>query len=167
MKKVLSIVLSLQLIVPFTWANDLTSGFSRAEDVKGTQGNIFVSGQQKGSVLMKVNLWGAVKKSGIHYIPPGTDFVSLLSYAGGPLSAADLEDAYIKRKTKDSEKIIPVNIRDLVSSNSSHNPKIEPNDIIVVPQNEPTVSQNTVVTVGFVSTLLSLVLASVVLSKEL
>ena len=168
LRKLLSLVIAIQLGSFSAFAQNLDSGFVRAEDVKGAgQGNIFVSGKKEGGVLIKVNLWGAVNKSGIHYIPHETDFVSLLSYAGGPSSKANLESAYIKRRTKDAEEIIPVNIKDIVGVESAHNPLIQPNDIIVVPEYKPTIDQDTVVTIGFVSTILSVVLASFVLKNEL
>lgn len=172
LKKFIRVLLSLQLVVlsfpPDSRADDLTSGFARAEDLQGaTPGNTYVSGQQAGGVLIKVNLWGAVNKSGIHFVPYQTDFVSLLSYAGGPRGNADLSEAYIKRKTKDTEEIIPVNIKDIVGAHNAHNPSLEPNDIVVIPEIEPTVSNNTVLTVGFVSSLLSVILASIVLKDQI
>ena len=165
-KRAVILVLCLQLVNPTAWAADLTSGFSRSEDIKGGSGNIFVSGSSPGAVLMKVNLWGAVSKSGIHYIPPRTDFVTLLSYAGGPFATANLEEVYIKRQTEGTEKIIHVNIKDLVGQNSSTNPIIEPNDIIVVPQIEPIVSDNTMKSIGIVTTFISLILLSLVIEEK-
>ena len=167
-RKALHLVTALAFFISSSLASaeDLTSGFTRAEDVVGS-GNVFVSGAKPGAVLMKIDLWGAVHKSGIHYVPPQTDFVTLLSYAGGPISEADLKHAYIKRRTKNQEKIINVNIRDLLSVSSKSNPHLQPNDIVVVPQIEPTVSNNTVLTVTFVSSVLSIVLAAVVIKNEL
>lgn len=167
-KKICTLILSFQLITLPLLASDLESGFIRAEDAIGTSaGNVFASGKKPGAVLIKVNLWGDVNRAGVHYVPFETDFVSLLSYAGGPKSSANLEEAYIKRRTKDTEEIIPVNIKDIVGVKSAHNPTIQPNDIIVIPQNQPTVSDDTLATVGLVSTVLSIILASVVLGNQL
>lgn len=168
LKFFISIIISVQLAAFPIYAQSVDSGFVRADDVSGlAKGNTFVSGERTSGVLIKVNLWGAVNKSGIHYVPHETDFVSLLSYAGGPKGNANLEDAYIKRKTKDSEEIIPVNIRDLVGSNSSHNPSIYPNDIIVIPENQPTIDPNTVTTIAFISSVMSVLLAGFLISNNI
>lgn len=160
-------ILCLQLFSPTTWGTDIISGFSRSEDVRGGSGNVFITGQSPGAVLMRVNLWGDVSKSGIHYIPPRTDFITLLSYAGGPGPTANLEECYIKRQTKDSEVIIPVNIKDIVKGDNAHNPTIEPNDVVVIPTVEPVVSDNSLKTLTVISTVLSVVLASLVIEDRI
>ena len=48
------------------------------------RGSEYVSGAQTGNVLMRINLWGAVGKPGIHHVPAKTNLINLLSYAGGP-----------------------------------------------------------------------------------
>ena len=167
LRKIISISIGPQMALWSAWADNLTSGFARPDDIKGAGfGSVFVSGQQPGAVLIKVNLWGAVAKSGIHYVPHNTDFVSLLSYAGGPTGAADLQEAYIKRRTRDTEEIIPVNIKDIVGIKSAHNPIIEPNDIVVIPEVVPLISNNTVLTTGFIASVLSVVITTIILSDQ-
>lgn len=53
-----------------------------------------------GELTMQVNLWGAVKSPGRYEVPSGTDLVQLLSYAGGPLEAASMDDIKVTRVTK-------------------------------------------------------------------
>mgnify|MGYP003393092984 CR=1 FL=1 len=168
LRKLLIAVIALQLACLPAQADDLTSGFARTEDLQGAgTGSIFVSGQQPGAVLVKINLWGAVNKAGIHFVPPQTDFVSLLSYAGGPKSNADLGDAYIKRKSQNKEEIIEVDIRDIMKAKGNHNPVLEPNDIVVIPEQIPTIEPNTAVTVGFVASILGIILASIAIRDSI
>lgn len=167
-RQLLHILLSISLVIfgllPHAQAqNGYSFGFVSADDVKGSSGDIYVSEGRPGAVLMKINLWGAVRKAGIHYVPPKTDFVTLLSYAGGPLKEADLEEAYIKRQTKDESQIIQVNIKDLINPNSVDNPTIEPNDIIVVPAVEPTISDASVRNITVIASVLGVILSSIVI----
>ena len=122
-------------------------GISVAEEHGGTlKGNEFVSGASRGQVLMRINLWGAMNKSGVHHIPTRTDLVTLFSFAGGPMHDADLSDIMIKRKMNDKEESIAVDM----------------NDIIVVPASKPLVSNNVILGVTLLSGILSIVIASIV-----
>ena len=38
-------------------------------------------------LLIKVNVWGFVAKPGQYLVPSGTDLISLISFAGGPMKA--------------------------------------------------------------------------------
>lgn len=109
-----------------------------------TRGNEFVSGAQPGSVLMRVNLWGGVGKPGIHHVPAKTNLINLLSYAGGPVKNAILKKVTIKRNTGTENKKIVVNVAEIIEGAASPSIPLEPNDIIVVPEKKPYVSNNTV-----------------------
>ncbi|OFZ82425.1 MAG: hypothetical protein A2583_03730 [Bdellovibrionales bacterium RIFOXYD1_FULL_53_11] len=137
-------------------------GISVAEEHGGTlKGNEFVSGASRGQVLMRINLWGAMNKSGVHHIPTRTDLVTLFSFAGGPMHDADLSDIMIKRKMNDKEESIAVDMNDIIASKKP-SPMLEPNDIIVVPASKPLVSNNVILGVTLLSGILSIVIASIV-----
>ena len=115
------------------------------------RGSEYVSGAQTGSVLMRVNLWGAVGKPGIHHVPAKTNLINLLSYAGGPQATAELDRVIIKRNTGAAQKKILVNVQDIIEGASIPQIPLEPNDIVVVPAEEAYVSSNTVVLVGVIA----------------
>jgi protein involved in polysaccharide export with SLBB domain len=85
----------------------------------------------KGDVLtITVNLWGYVNKPGIYTIPSNYDLISLISSAGGPTSAARLNDIRIIRRDEavimvDIEKFIKTGNKDLI-------PPLQPGDTIIV-----------------------------------
>src|SRR5207244_1830868 len=86
---------------PILLAGEVTDSLSLPKELLGrARGNEFVSGDTPGAVLMKVNLWGAVNRPGIHYVPLRTDLVTLLSYAGGPMPNAEMDQMLIKRRAK-------------------------------------------------------------------
>lgn len=81
---------------------------SEVKDIGKSGGAIFYSPSIKGKILIPVNIWGQVQKSGLHFIPLETNLVQGISLAGGPTSSANLERVKISRTNNkggiDSEK---------------------------------------------------------------
>ena len=50
-----------------------------------------------GELTMQVNIWGFVQKPGRYEVSSSTDLVQLISFAGGPLQYADLNEVRISR----------------------------------------------------------------------
>jgi hypothetical protein len=90
-----------------------------------------------GSVMMHVNIWGAVQSSGRHLVYDGIDFATLLSIVGGPSSGANLEKVRIYRETPDLDGRLVHHIdlsEFMKTGRRSKFIKIKPNDTIIVPQ---------------------------------
>jgi len=58
-----------------------------------------------GEITMSINLWGHVRNPGRYEVPISTDIVQLVSYAGGPLSEADLGAVKIARVVRGVDAI--------------------------------------------------------------
>lgn len=142
------------------------AGFLKDINFDKASGSEFISGNTPGTVLMKVNLWGGVNRPGIHHVPVKTDLMSLLSYAGGPNSKADLEDVTIKRDMGDKQELIEVNVDKLLSGSSHHRVELAPNDIVVVPQSEPLISQDTLGVIAIISVVISTAVAFSVIDRN-
>jgi NADH:ubiquinone oxidoreductase subunit F (NADH-binding) len=56
-----------------------------------------------GEITMQVNVWGFVQKPGRYEIPISTDLVELLSFAGGPMQYAKLDEVKIIRLADSTE----------------------------------------------------------------
>lgn len=128
-----------------------------------TRGAEYTSGDQPGTVLMRVNLWGAINRPGIHHIPTKTDLLSLISYGGGPLNGALLDEVTIKREIGNTHKLIRVDVEELVKGASHHNVALAPNDVIVIPQDEPFFDKDTITFITLISVTLSAVLTAVLI----
>lgn len=129
-------------------------------------GNEFMSGQEAGVVMMKVNLWGAVKKPGIHHIPVKTDLISLMSYAGGPNDNAKIDSVVIKRNQGKLQKKINVDLAQLIHDEDVYDLTLQPEDIIVVPAKQPWVSQDFFMLAIVASTLASIMLSAVLIEDR-
>ncbi|MHB8904807.1 MAG: SLBB domain-containing protein [Melioribacteraceae bacterium] len=91
------------------------------------------------AVNIKVSVWGWVKFTGKYTVPSYSTVADLLSYAGGPTDAADLEDLRIYRLNDDStQTMIKFTYNDLLYESKLETkyrkvPKLEAGDILVVP----------------------------------
>jgi hypothetical protein len=91
-------------------------------------------------INMEVNLWGYIRFPGRYRVPVGTNFIDILSFAGGPTDESNLEEVRILRNTGDPSKkpeLIKLNYDDLlwedkISSSPKLNPVLQPGDVIVV-----------------------------------
>lgn len=71
---------------------------SDTKDISKGSGNIFYNPSVKGKVLIPVNIWGEVNKSGLHFVPIDSTLTTGLSMAGGPTTQADLREVRVMRK---------------------------------------------------------------------
>ena len=174
-KKLFSGLLVISIInsqAPKAVAADKTSkplsGLSSSDDLKLTGlADEYAVGKTPGIVMMKINLWGGVRKPGIYHVPIGTDLVSLISYAGGPTANAELQNTRIRRTIENKNNSIPVDVEDLVKGkDSATNPDLKVNDIVVIPETQPAVGSNTMVVLTLVATLVSIAATSAVLLKK-
>jgi len=169
LRKILAFSLIMQISgISLTFASpNSVTGLSLSDDLEGVglRGNEFYSSAGKNAVLMRVNLWGAVQKSGIHHVPTKTDLVTLLSYAGGPLPDAELDDVTIKRRVNGKEEQVEVDLSKILASSSAKNPMLEPNDIVVIPVHRPFINRDVAATVGFIGAIASIALVTVLFSN--
>lgn len=54
---------------------------------------------EQDELLIKVNIWGLVRRPGQYMVPKDTDLISLISFAGGPLDQAKMKKVKIIRSS--------------------------------------------------------------------
>ena len=89
-------------------------------------------------ILINVNVWGEIKKTGHFMVPSTTDLLTLISHAGGPLKNANIGTIKIVRINLEDgdESIIYVDLEDfLQSGNYDLIPILKPGDTVIVPGN--------------------------------
>ncbi|KAF0153641.1 MAG: hypothetical protein FD143_173 [Ignavibacteria bacterium] len=122
--------------------------FAQSKDYDlGTNLSLLRSSQQTGffdlsdpeTVNIYVSVWGWVRYPGKYKIPINTDVSDLLSYSGGPLEGADLEDIRIVRVDEDStQRMIKFSFNDVMYESKLQNrfrkvPRLDAGDVLVVP----------------------------------
>ena len=112
---------------------------------------------QKGNIMMYVNVWGHVGNPGHHLVYDGIDFATLLSVVGGPMDGANLKNVRIYREIPDADGtlVYHIDLNEFINTgNRSNFIKIKPNDTIIVPQK---FSSYFLTKIGTINTLFSLI----------
>ncbi|NTU67252.1 MAG: hypothetical protein HGB02_00050 [Chlorobiaceae bacterium] len=92
---------------------------------------------REGNILMNVNIWGNVARSGTLSVPEGTDIGTALSMAGGPSNSAKLSEVRVNRARTDQngQSTYLVNLSDYVrNGDRSGLLELNPGDTIIVPE---------------------------------
>ncbi len=88
-------------------------------------------------LMMKVNVWGAVKEPGSQYVPDGTDLISVLSAAGGPVDGAKLSKVRLVRNFNGEKHHLVIDVnRCLKKGETESLPAIKPGDTVIVPKSK-------------------------------
>jgi len=104
---------------------------SEVQGLSKQTGAIFYSPAIKDKVLIPVHFWGEIGKTGLHYIPVGTNLISGISLAGGPRGSAKLTDI---RLTRREDKLLSSKEFNLSGggSTSAYQEVLQPGDTIFV-----------------------------------
>ena len=111
----------------------------------------------KGNIMMNVNVWGHVGNAGHHLVYDGIDLATLMSIVGGPSTGANMKKVRVYREVPDADGTLVYHIdlnNFLNTGNRSNFIKIKPNDTIIVPQK---ISRYLLTQVGTVNTIFSLI----------
>ena len=111
---------------------------------------------EKGNIMMYVNVWGHVGTPGHHLVYEGIDLATLMSVVGGPKSGANMKKVRVYREIpeEDGTLIYHLDFEKFVSSGDrSEFIRIKPNDTIIIPEK---MSNYILTQVGTFNTLLSL-----------
>jgi len=111
---------------------------------------------EKGNIMMHVNIWGHVGSPGHHLVYEGIDLATLMSVVGGPRSGANMEKVRVYREIpeEDGTLVYYLDFEKFVSSGDrSEFIRIKPNDTIIIPEK---ISNYILTQVGTVNTFLSL-----------
>ena len=111
----------------------------------------------KGNILMYVNVWGDVGSAGHHLVYDGIDLATLMSIVGGPNKGANMKKVRVYREVPDADGtlVYHIDLNNFINTgNRSNFIKIKPNDTIIVPQK---LSSYFLTQVGTINTLFSLI----------
>ena len=112
---------------------------------------------EKGNIMMYVNVWGHVSKPGHQLVYDGIDLATLMSIVGGPQSGADLKKVKVFREVPDANGtlVYQLDLEKFISNGDrTEFIKINPNDTIIVPQKFSSYLLNQV---GTLNTILGLI----------
>lgn len=137
-KSILSLCLSLYLIFFHMGGISLAQN----EDDSSYQGyptasQYYLERGTESKLMMKVNVWGAVQQPGSQYVPDGTDLISVLSAAGGPIEGAKLSKVRLVRNFDGEKHNMVINVnRCLKKGELELLPELKPGDTVIVPKSK-------------------------------
>ncbi|MGE0633526.1 MAG: SLBB domain-containing protein [Pseudobdellovibrionaceae bacterium] len=130
--------------------------------------------------LMAINLFGAVTKPGIYYVPQNTDLLKLLTLAGGATSLGTMDDIIVRKNDtkawdgvrshhidKGKDGAYEIDLDAVIRKEGSiRQLKLGQDDFVYVPQKEPWISNDVSRTVSVVSIILGAALTTLLISER-
>lgn len=127
--------------------------------------SVYLLGDQNLDDLVPVRVLGAVQKAGIHYVPKGTDLITLLSAAGGPTEHANMNKISIKRTKNGKAETFTVSLENIIEKNSATVPTLQQDDTVVIYATESFISDDALRTMSIVTGVAAVVIAVSTLRK--
>lgn len=123
--------------------------------------------------LIPIRLLGAIKNAGLYHIPPEMKLTTLLALAGGTTSEADLENILIGNdqqnlvlKNGDEKKSLTINLEETLKNGAKSDYTLMPNDIILIKNKTPLISNDSFRVVTVLSILLTSLLTVVIIKDK-
>lgn len=115
-----------------------------------------------GKVLMRILIFGAIPKQGVHYMPEGTDLLFGILYAGGYGEESKLNGISIRRRRV--AELIQVDLEDVIADGNEI-PRLQDGDIVNVPFNWRKTYQDFTFFTGLITAVSSLIISIVALRR--
>ena len=122
--------------------------------------------------LIPIRLLGAVKNAGLYHVPANMKLTTLLSLAGGTTGDADLENIVIGNDQKNlitpqgEVKSLSMNLEEVLKNGAKEDYTLTSNDIVLIKNKEPFVSNDSFRIISLVSVLLTTILTAVLIKDR-
>jgi NADH:ubiquinone oxidoreductase subunit F (NADH-binding) len=123
--------------------------------------------------LIPIRLLGAVKNAGLYHVPMNMKLTTLLSLAGGTSGEADLENILIGNDQQnvtapngEQKKSLNLNLEDVLINGAKNDYTLASNDIVLVKNKTPLVSNDSFRMISIVSVILTTILTAVIIHDK-
>ena len=117
--------------------------------------------------LISVRLLGSVQNAGLYHVPKKFDLVSLLALAGGTTKEANLDNIQIGNDGIKGHDDIQIKLSKSLSQKNKPRYLLKPNDIILVNQKKPIISNDAWKIISVISVILTTGLTAIVINEKL
>ncbi len=171
MRKIITVVILLSIINTYSFA-------AQNELVKNSKYNInsaseYVFESYPNQDLIPIRLIGAIKNAGLYHIPSNMKLITLLALAGGTTTEADLENILIGNDqpsilnvTNNEKKSLNINLEQSLKDGSKSDYTLVSNDIILIKNKTPLISNDTFRMVTIFSVILTSLLTALVIKDK-
>ena len=167
------------IICLFTYSILINQTFAAtAENAKTSKYNLsspseFVFESYPNQELIPIRLLGAVKNAGLYHVPVNMKLTTLLSLAGGTNNEADLENIVIGNDqqnvvspTGESKASLNLNLEEVLKSGAKNDYTLASNDIVLIKNKSPLISNDSFRIISIVSVLLTTLLTAVIIKDK-
>ncbi len=145
-------------------AGSRQGSYSLTDDLTGeAHASEFVMRRYPGEHLLPIRILSGVKNPGTYYLPEGTDLITAIALSGGLTNTADPEKLHWNQWN--SQKITMIDLNETVAEPQKANPRLGANDVVMIEEEKPWVSNNTILLVTLLTGVLSVVLSAKALTK--
>lgn len=123
--------------------------------------------------LIPIRLLGSVKNAGLYHVPANMKLTTLLSLAGGTTGEADLENIVIGNDQKnivnakgENVQSLTMNLEEVLKNGAKDDYTLMSNDIVLIKNKEPLVSNDSFRIISIVSVILTTVLTAVLINDK-
>lgn len=170
MKKLITLILLLCLVVNQCYAVTTTSELARTVKYNVSSASEFVFEAYPNQELIPIRLFGAVKNAGLYHIPANMKLITLLTLAGGTTNEANLENILVgndqqgaKTNSANEKKSLSINLEETLKNGAGADYTLIPNDIVLVQNKIPLISNDSFRMVTVMSLILTSILTVIVI----
>jgi hypothetical protein len=138
-------------------------GYTLTEDQSESRAAEFVMRRFPGEHLVPIRILSGVKNPGTYYLPENSDLLTAIALSGGLTPTADPSRLHWNQWS--TQKYTVVDLEDAVAQPLKSNPRLGANDVIMVDETKPWISNNTVLVVSLITGLLGIALSARALTK--
>ncbi len=172
MRKLLQSWLVSFTLLAFVWQSSLAWAETGArgrvssvlDEAQETRAAEFVMRRYPGEKLMPVRILGGVQRPGTYYLPEGTDLLTAIALSGGLAPNADSEE--IRWNQWSTQKYSTLALEDAMISPKERNPALGANDVLMVEEKTPLLSNNTLLLLTALSSIVGIVVGAVYVSRD-
>jgi hypothetical protein len=117
----------------------------------------YVGGRYPGAIMIPINIWGAVRTTGLFRVPKTATLIDVISFAQGPTDNAKLSKVRIKRTAEKVEKTFTVDVEELIDNPNAHDIPLMANDIVYIQPRQPFLDPQVVTMVSVLATVVTLI----------
>jgi hypothetical protein len=160
MKKIITFIMLYCLVVNQSMA--AISEVTRNTKYNVNSASEYIFEAYPNQELIPIRLLGAIKNAGLYHIPANMKLITLLSLAGGTTNEANLENILVGNDQLNS-KSRSINLEDTLKNGATTDYTLISNDIILVQNKTPLISNDSFRVITVMSLVLTSILTLVVI----
>ncbi|MCO5143022.1 MAG: SLBB domain-containing protein [Oligoflexia bacterium] len=161
MKEIICTILSFLIMNP-AFARD-SAAILKNEGAENLASE-YVLRRFSGEKLMPIRIIGGVQKPGVYYLPQGTDLLTAISLSGGLSDTADPDEVVWNQIS--SKQVHQLEIADLMKDPMKNNPALGANDLLMIKEKQPVISNNTLLLITAISSIVGIAVGVAYLSRR-